>query len=217
MPREIIRERRCNAEWALVQQMETLVEQFEAMEDAYLRERKADIQQVVERVLKALMGDKAPAEPQLSEEHKLIVVAHDLSPADMILFKRHEYGGFVTDVGGVTSHTAIVARSLDIPALVGLHHARHMIREDDLLIVDGTAGRADRRSRPGRARRVPAAPVAARDSRGRSFGGSRPRRQPPSTARRWSSTPTSSCRRTWTRCTRRARRASDCSAPSSCS
>jgi phosphotransferase system enzyme I (PtsI) len=139
-PRELIRERKCNAEWALVQQMETLVEQFEAMEDPYLRERKADIQQVVERVLKALMGDKAPAEPQLSEEHKLIVVAHDLSPADMILFKRHEFGGFVTDAGGVTSHTAIVARSLNIPALVGLHHARHMIREGELLIVDGSHG-----------------------------------------------------------------------------
>ena len=139
-PRELIRERRCNAEWALVQQMETLVEQFEAMEDPYLRERKGDIQQVVERVLKALIGDKAPAEPQRSEEHQLIVVAHDLSPADMILFKRHEYGGFVTDVGGVTSHTAIVARSLNIPALVGLHHARHMIREGELLIVDGTQG-----------------------------------------------------------------------------
>jgi phosphotransferase system enzyme I (PtsI) len=120
--------------------MEILVEQFEAMEDAYLRERKADIQQVVERVLKALIGDKVPAEPQLSEEHKLIVVAHDLSPADMILFKRHEFGGFVTDAGGVTSHTAIVARSLNIPALVGLHHARHMIREGELLIVDGSQG-----------------------------------------------------------------------------
>jgi len=139
-PREIIRERRCNAEWALVQQMQTLVEQFEEIEDPYLRERKADIQQAVERVLKALMGDKAPAEPQLSEERKLIVVAHDLSPADMILFKRHEYGGFVTDVGGVTSHTAIVARSLNIPALVGLHQARNMIREGELLIVDGTQG-----------------------------------------------------------------------------
>ena len=139
-PREIIRERRCNAEWALVQQMETLVDQFESMEDAYLRERKADIQQVVERVLKALIGDRVPAAPQLSEEHKLIVVAHDLSPADMLLFKRHEFGGFVTDVGGVTSHTAILARSLDIPALVGLHHARHMIREGELLIVDGIQG-----------------------------------------------------------------------------
>jgi len=139
-PREIIRERRCNAEWALVQQMETLGEQFARFEDAYLRERGADVQQVVERVLKALMGERAPLAPKLSDEHKLIVVAHDLSPADMLLFKRHEYGGFVTDVGGVTSHTAILARSLNIPALVGLHHARHMIRERELLIVDGIQG-----------------------------------------------------------------------------
>jgi phosphoenolpyruvate-protein phosphotransferase (PTS system enzyme I) len=139
-PRELIRERRYNAEWALVQQMEKLVEQFEEMEDAYLRERRQDIQQVVERVLKALLGGHGLAEPQASDERELIVVAHDLSPADMILFKRHHFGGFVTDVGGVTSHTAIVARSLSIPALVGLHHARHMIREGDLLIVDGNQG-----------------------------------------------------------------------------
>ncbi|HEV8097258.1 MAG TPA: phosphoenolpyruvate--protein phosphotransferase [Burkholderiales bacterium] len=139
-PRELIRERRYNAEWALVQQMEKLVEQFEEMEDAYLRERRQDIQQVVERVLKALLGGHGLAEPHASDERELIVVAHDLSPADMILFKRHHFGGFVTDVGGVTSHTAIVARSLSIPALVGLHHARHMIREGDLLIVDGNQG-----------------------------------------------------------------------------
>jgi phosphotransferase system enzyme I (PtsI) len=139
-PRELIRERRTNAEWALIQQMETLVAQFEAMEDPYLRERRQDIEQVVERVLKALAGAQAPAEPLPSAEGNLIVVAHDLSPADMILFKRHQFGGFVTDVGGVTSHTAIVARSLNIPALVGLHHARHMIRENDLLIVDGLQG-----------------------------------------------------------------------------
>ena len=139
-PRDIIRERRCNAEWALVQQMELLGEQFERIEDAYLRERRADLQQVVERVLKALMGERAPLAPPVAEEHQLIVVAHDLSPADMLLFKRHEYGGFVTDVGGVTSHTAILARSLNIPALVGLHHARHMIREGELLIVDGIQG-----------------------------------------------------------------------------
>ncbi len=139
-PRELIRERRCNAEWALVQQMETLDEQFAQVEDEYLRERGADMRQVVERVLKALMGQRAPLAPKLSDEHKLIVVAHDLSPADMLLFKRHEYGGFVTDVGGVTSHTAILARSLNIPALVGLHHARHMIREGELLIVDGIQG-----------------------------------------------------------------------------
>jgi phosphotransferase system enzyme I (PtsI) len=139
-PREIIRKRRANAEWALVQQMDRLVERFEEIDDAYLRERKADVQQAVERVLAALMGNQALAQPALSEEEKMIVVAHDLSPADMILFKKHHFGGFVTDVGGVTSHTAIVARSLGIPAIVGLHHAREAITEGETVIVDGTQG-----------------------------------------------------------------------------
>ncbi len=139
-PRTLIREQRCNAEWALVQQMDKLVAQFEEIEDPYLRERKADIAQVVERVLNALIGGQTLAEPRASDEKNLIVVAHDLSPADMILFKRHHFGGFVTDVGGVTSHTAILARSLSIPAIVGLHHARQTIRENELLIVDGVQG-----------------------------------------------------------------------------
>jgi phosphotransferase system enzyme I (PtsI) len=139
-PRELIRSRRCNAEWALVQQMEKLTDRFEEIDDPYLRERKADVQQAVERVLKALMGGQTIPEAAFTEEQKLIVVAHDLSPADMILFKRHHFGGFVTDVGGVTSHTAIVARSLGIPALVGLHHARQAISEGELLIVDGVQG-----------------------------------------------------------------------------
>ncbi len=139
-PRELIRSRRCNAEWALVQQMEKLTDRFEQIDDPYLRERKADVQQAVERVLKALMGGQTIPEAAFTEEEKLIVVAHDLSPADMILFKRHHFGGFVTDVGGVTSHTAIVARSLGIPALVGLHHARQAISEGELLIVDGVQG-----------------------------------------------------------------------------
>lgn len=139
IPRDLIRNRRCNAEWALVQQMGYLTSQFEQMEDPYLRERKQDIVQVVERVLKAMLGTgHAPAE--LSHEEDVIVVAHDLSPADMILFKQHQYAGFVTDLGGVTSHTAIVARSLNIPAIVGLHHARSMIREAELVIVDGREG-----------------------------------------------------------------------------
>jgi len=140
VPRDLMRERRCNAEWALVQQMERLVEQFESIDDPYLRERKADVEQVAERVLKALLGTDTPPAPQLAQEKNLIVVAHDLAPADMILFKRHHFGGFVTDVGGVTSHTAILARSLGIPALVGLHHARHMIREGEQIIVDGVQG-----------------------------------------------------------------------------
>ncbi len=139
-PREMIRSRRCNAEWALVQQMEKLSERFDEIEDAYLRERKADIQQAVERVLKALMGAHTLPEAALTEEERLIVVAHDLSPADMILFKRHHFGGFVTDLGGVTSHTAIVARSLGIPAIVGLHHGFQAVSEGELLIVDGENG-----------------------------------------------------------------------------
>lgn len=140
VPREMIRSRRANAEWALVQQMERLVERFDEIDDPYLRERKADVQHAVERVLKALMGGQTLVEPAVSEEQKLIVVAHDLSPADMILFKRHRFGGFVTDVGGVTSHTAIVARSLAIPAIVGLHHAFQTISEGEMLIVDGERG-----------------------------------------------------------------------------
>ena len=138
-PRELVRKRRWNAEWALVHQMEMLVQRFEEVEDLYLRERKSDVQQVVERVLKAMLGTgHMPAPP--AHEENIIVVAHDFSPADMILFKQHQFAGFVTDLGGVTSHTAIVARSLNLPAIVGLHHARQMIREAELLIVDGVAG-----------------------------------------------------------------------------
>jgi phosphotransferase system enzyme I (PtsI) len=139
VPRELIRNRRYNAEWALTQQLDYLVARFDEMEDAYLRERKQDIVQVAERVLAAMLGTgHAPATP--SHEEDLIVVAHDLSPADMILFKQHRYAGFVTDLGGVTSHTAILARSLALPAIVGLHHARGMIREGETLIVDGREG-----------------------------------------------------------------------------
>jgi phosphotransferase system enzyme I (PtsI) len=139
LPKELIRERRCNAEWALVQQMELLVDQFEEIEDSYLRERKHDVVQVVERVIKALMG-KARKLGKRGKDEDLIIVAHDLSPADTIQFKTLKIGGFVTDLGGATSHTAIVARSLAIPAVVGLHHARPLVREDDLLIIDGTRG-----------------------------------------------------------------------------
>ena len=139
MPKEIIRERRCNAEWALVQQLDALTEQFEAFDDAYLRERKNDVVQVVERVLKALLG-KSRKIAKKAKDEDLIVVAHDLSPADTIQFRNMRVGGFVTDMGGFTSHTAIVARSLAIPALVGMHHARPLVQDDDLLIIDGTTG-----------------------------------------------------------------------------
>ena len=140
-PRTLIQVRRCNAEWALVQQMEQLVARFDEMDDAYLRERKQDIVQVVERVLKVLLGkSRKIVRRKGAGEDDLIIVAHDLSPADTIQFKQLRIGGFVTDLGGATSHTAIVARSLAIPAVVGLHHARPLLRDDDLVIVDGTRG-----------------------------------------------------------------------------
>ncbi len=138
-PKKMILEQRCNAEWALTQQMGVLVEQFDQIEDAYLRERKADIVQVGERILKRLMGKPGSLPPPVAEE-QTILVAHDLSPADVIQFKHHHYGAFLCDVGGVTSHTAIVARSLNVPAVVATHNARQLIRDSEMLIVDGDAG-----------------------------------------------------------------------------
>jgi phosphotransferase system enzyme I (PtsI) len=135
-PKRTIAEQRCNAEWALTQQMNVLVEQFDEIEDQYLRERRHDVVQVVERVLKRLMGKPGSLPPASTEEHT-ILVAHDLSPADVIQFKSHRYGAFLTDLGGVTSHTAIVARSLNVPAVVATHNARSLIRDGELLIVDG--------------------------------------------------------------------------------
>jgi phosphotransferase system enzyme I (PtsI) len=142
-PREIIRERRCNAEWALVQQMEQIVAQFEQFDDPYLRERKFDVVQVVERVIKELLGHPGRAVLRAAKGNKeetLIVVAHDLSPADTITFKEHRFAAFITDVGGATSHTAILARSMSIPAVLGLENARSLIRDGEQLIVDGLRG-----------------------------------------------------------------------------
>src|SRR6266568_2369419 len=136
IPKRMIAEQHCNAEWALTQQMGVLVEQFDAIEDPYLRERRADVVQVVERVLKVLLGKPGNVRAA-NPEQQTILVAHDLSPADVIQFKSHHFAAFLTDLGGVTSHTAIVARGLDVPAVVATHNARALIRENELLIVDG--------------------------------------------------------------------------------
>jgi len=136
-PKRIIAEQRCNAEWALTIQMGVLVEQFEQIEDPYLRERKADVVQVGERVLKRLMGRPGTL-PAPGAEEQTILVAHDLSPADVIQFKQHHFAAFLTDLGGITSHTAIVARGLNVPAVVATHHARQLIRDGEMVIVDGT-------------------------------------------------------------------------------
>ena len=166
-----ITDRLYNAEWALTTQLEQIARQFDEMEDAYLRERKADLEQVVERVLRHMQGvaeplaDSAESARRAKRDTKrdtkrdatqrkgqqdlllddtidvpLILVAHDLSPADMLQFKQSVFAGFVTDVGGKTSHTAIVARSMNIPAVVGARAASTLIRQDDWVIIDGDAG-----------------------------------------------------------------------------
>ncbi len=152
-----ITERLYNAEWALTTQLEIIARQFDEMEDEYLRERKADLEQIVERVLRAMKGKGSPvaSHPQQRMGRKpsqqdlllddtvdvpLILIAHDLSPADMLQFKQSVFAGFITDVGGKTSHTAIVARSMDIPAVVGARLASQLVRQDDWVIIDGDAG-----------------------------------------------------------------------------
>lgn len=149
-----ITDRLYNAEWALTTQLEVLSRQFDDMEDDYLRERKADLEQVAERILRYMKGMGSPvAQPPAgkrktqqdllldeSVDVPLVLVAHDLSPADMLQFKQSVFAGFVTDVGGKTSHTAIVARSLDIPAVVGARGASSLVRQDDWVIIDGDSG-----------------------------------------------------------------------------
>ncbi|MCU4118046.1 phosphoenolpyruvate--protein phosphotransferase [Variovorax sp. N23] len=155
-----ITDRLYNAEWALTTQLEVIARQFDEMEDEYLRERKADLEQVVERMLHRMKGTAAvlaPTPPKRKRAHAdddehhdpttddsvdapLVLIAHDLSPADMLQFKKSVFAGFVTDVGGRTSHTAIVARSMDIPAVVGARTASQLVRQDDWVIIDGDAG-----------------------------------------------------------------------------
>jgi len=139
-PRDMIIREQCNAEWALKVQMKTLQEQFDEFEDAYLRERQTDVKQVAERLLKQLIGQPGHLLPPARHDVEMILVAHDLSPADLIQFKPHQFAAFITDLGGATSHTAIVARSLNTPCVVGLRTARELIREDDVLILDGEQG-----------------------------------------------------------------------------
>jgi len=151
-----ITDRLYNAEWALTTQLEVIARQFDEMEDEYLRERKGDLEQITEKVLRAMKGVASPVVPvpprairKTSQQDillgdtvdvPLILVAHDLSPADMLQFKQSVFAGFITDVGGKTSHTAIVARSLDIPAVVGARLSSQLVRQDDWVIVDGDAG-----------------------------------------------------------------------------
>ncbi|MDH4450549.1 MAG: phosphoenolpyruvate--protein phosphotransferase [Rhodoferax sp.] len=151
-----ITDRLYNAEWALTTQLEVISRQFDDMEDPYLRERKADMEQICERVLRAMKGTQTSVVPPVvrggrkghqqdlllddTVDVPLVLVAHDLSPADMLQFKQSVFAGFITDVGGKTSHTAIVARSMDIPAVVGARTCSQLVRQDDWVIIDGDAG-----------------------------------------------------------------------------
>jgi phosphotransferase system enzyme I (PtsI) len=140
-PKRLIRERRCNAEWALKLQRDMLVEVFDSMNDPYLRTRRDDVDHVINRVLRILLNH-APVAHELAETalDGAVLVADDLSPADTLLMQHQGIAAFVTEYGGPTSHTAILARSLGVPGVVGVHHARRFIREGEPLIVDGTEG-----------------------------------------------------------------------------
>lgn len=139
-PIDLIEEQFCNAEWALKNQVENLSHQFDSIEDAYLRERKHDMLQVVERVFKNLAEQSTEVGISNDLFDDTILVAHDLSPADMVLLKDNRIAAFVTDVGGSTSHTAILGRGLDLPSVIALHNSRELICEDEWIIVDGIAG-----------------------------------------------------------------------------
>jgi len=133
-----IKEYSCNAEWALQMQGERLVQVFDDMEDPYLRTRKDDVIHIVKRIQSCLNGKKSDDESHLYKGK--IIVADDLTPADTIMMQHQKIAGFITEFGGPLSHTAILARNLGIPAIVGLHHARQLIHRDETLVVDGLNG-----------------------------------------------------------------------------
>ena len=145
-PMKLIRSQRMNAAWALTTELNDLLEQFAEIEDTYLKERANDIRQVAERVIKALNAQKKDSleSADIMSSGDLgadsIIVAHDIAPHDMLRFKESAFTGFVTDLGGKTSHTAIVARSMEIPAVVGVRHASEIIRHGDWLVLDGEQG-----------------------------------------------------------------------------
>ena len=135
-----IKEHLCNAEWALKMQGDRLVQVFDEMEDPYLRTRKDDVLHVVKRIQIALSGNKVK---KANATYKgRIIVTDDLTPADTIMMQQQNVAGFITEFGGPLSHTAILARNLGIPAIVGLHHARNLIHRGETLIIDGSTGTA---------------------------------------------------------------------------
>ncbi len=140
-PLATIRGRRCNAEWALNVHCQALVEVFDAMEDPYLRSKKNDVEQVINRIYKELLNTPGRDHDILSDDLSgKIVITNDLTPADAVLLQHHHMSAFVTNLGGPISHTAILARSLRVPAVVGLHGAIRYIRHGEPLVVDAGNG-----------------------------------------------------------------------------
>ncbi len=146
-PRDLVRSRLINAEWALTIQLEELCRQFDSIDDEYFRSRSLDVRQVVERVLRRLAGGRpavATLPRQLEEGERLVLVAHDMAPADVLALKERagvNLAGLVLEAGGMTSHTTILARSLGLPAVVGASEAREAIAEGDLVVLDSDSGR----------------------------------------------------------------------------
>ena len=140
-PMRLIKELSCNAEWALKLQRDALVAVFDEMNDAYLRTRKDDVDFVVNRIQRILLN-QTPLKHEKADQRltDYILMANDLTPADTVLMQHHGIAAFATEFGGPTSHTAILARSLGIPAIVGLQNALRYIKEDEEIILDGSRG-----------------------------------------------------------------------------
>ena len=137
-PQQIIEKEQCNAEWAIKSQLDNLLSKFDDIDDAYIKERKLDAAQVAERIIKALLGHQKQISKTQNPSN--ILIAHDISPADALQFKKNSYAAFITEHGGTNSHTAILARGLNIPSIVAVKNARKIINNNDTIIVDGDNG-----------------------------------------------------------------------------
>ena len=139
-PIDIIKEFQCNAEWAVKQQSDRLTAVFDQMEDEYLRTRQNDINHVIHLIQNMLSDHKFEVDKAMHKLKGAIIVADDLTPADTVVMQNQNIAGFITEFGGPLSHTAILARSLGIPAIVGIQDARALLKEEEQIIIDGSEG-----------------------------------------------------------------------------
>ncbi len=137
---DVIRKEKINAEWALDIVISKFLTSFDKIEDSYLRERGQDLKYIHERLVRIMVKGKKSDIDRKSMKGKSIIIAHDLSPADTIQLNLNSISGFVTDVGGRTSHTSIVARALEIPAVVGVGNITSLVKNNDTIIIDGDEG-----------------------------------------------------------------------------